>query len=143
MSKVFIFDPDSNTQESIREVLEVEGHEVRGSNDATIALKRITAWIEEDGKGPDIILVEFFASDDDPQYRGGGWLAHELKRCGLTQFTPLVIMCAKGRSKSVAVLDKVFRERYGAAAFLPKPFNLGTVRDAINGLLWAHTSSRS
>ncbi|MFA6272010.1 MAG: hypothetical protein WC693_02780 [Patescibacteria group bacterium] len=143
MSKVFIFDPDNNTLGSIKDVLEWEGHDVRGSSDANCALKRIMAWIEEDGKGPDIILVEYFASEDDPLYRGGGWLSLELRRPDLATHALLVIMCAKGKAKSVTVLAKVFRERYGAAAYLSKPFNLGMVRDAVNGLLWAHTSSRS
>lgn len=143
MGKVFIFDHDSDMRHFITQVLECEGHDVRSSFDATTALKCITGWIEEDGKGPDIILVEYFAPEDNPQYRGGGWLAHELKRCGLTVHTPLVIMCAIGSQKSVAVLSKMFQERYGAAAYLPKPFNLGTVRDAVNGILWAHSSSRS
>ncbi|MFA6391907.1 MAG: response regulator [Patescibacteria group bacterium] len=143
MSKVFVFDHNGETQAFIVEVLECEGHDVRSSSDATLALKSVTAWIEEDGKGPDIILAEYFAPEDNPQFRGGGWLAHELKRCGLTVHTPLVIMCQNGSQKSAAALSKAFQERFGAVAYLPKPFTLITVRDAINGILWAHTSSSS
>ncbi|MFA6272742.1 MAG: hypothetical protein WC693_06680 [Patescibacteria group bacterium] len=143
MSKVFIFDPDSNTLASIKDVLEWEGHEVRGCSNATCALKCIMGWIQEDGKGPDIILVEYFAPEGDPPNRGGGWLSLELKRPGPAAQIPLVIMCAKGKARSVAVLTKVFRERYGAVAYLSKPFNLGTIRDAVNGLLWAHSSFHS
>jgi CheY-like chemotaxis protein len=139
MSKVFIFDHNVDTQRSINGVLEEEGHEVRGSSDASIALKRIMAWVEQDGKGPDIILVEYFAPEGDPQYRGGEWLVEELKRSDFTRFIPIVIMCEVGRHKSVTELSEHFRRHYDAVAFLSKPFDLAKVRDAVNGILWAHS----
>lgn len=143
MSKVFVFDHNISTQGCVKEVLEYEGHEVQGSSDATIALKRIMAWVEKDGTGPDIILLEYFAPEDDPQYRGGGWLAEELKRSDLTRFIPLVIMCEIGPHKSVTELSQHFRSHYGAVAYLSKPFDLENVKNVINGLLWAHSSRNS
>ena len=143
MSKVFIFDPTCDTQESIIEVLELEGHEVYGSSDATIAFKRIMAWIEKDGKGPDIILVEYFPSRKDPQHRGGDWLASELKRCSLTDNIPLIIMCDRGSRKSTSELHRYFREHHEAVAYLAKPFTLKMLKGAINGLLWVYKASAS
>lgn len=136
MSKVAIYEPDYDTRETLKFVLESEDHEIIASGDAHELLKLITE------KQTDIVLAAFESSAIDPARRDGLWLCDELKKLRVTHKIPVVMIGHIGADKTRAFVQRYLQRRHGAIDFLQKPFNPDVMIQAVNDILLGLTAKR-
>ncbi len=115
---VLVVDDDQGVQQTVRAILEDEGYEVIVASDGLNALAKL------DGFFPALILLDITMPRMD-----GYAFADELRRVGLHERLPIVVLTADGRARQKA-------ERVGAAGYLHKPFSvdglLATVAAALH-----------
>lgn len=103
---VLVVEDDTDLQETLAELLEIEGYQVTVAKDGLDALAKL------DDPPPAVILLDVMMPRMD-----GYAFADELQRRGLHPGIPILILTADGRAQQKA-------ERIGAAGYLEKPFNL-------------------
>jgi two-component system chemotaxis response regulator CheY len=103
---VLVVEDDTGLQETLEEVLELEGYAVIVANDGLDALAKLGE------PPPAVILLDVMMPRMD-----GYAFADELRRRGLHPRIPILILTADGRARQKA-------ERIGAVGYLEKPFDL-------------------
>ncbi len=113
-ARILVVEDDSDLRQSLAELLEGEGCEVACAKDGQDALRQL------DGPAPQAILLDLMMPGMD------GWTFRSRQRADprLARIPTVVISAAyAGDAREVAAL--------APDAFLPKPFDLGSLIDAL------------
>lgn len=114
MALILVIDDDEAISSMVRDVLTMDGHEVKVFADGSPALDYLK---DPASPMPAAILTDIMMPGLDGEHLSGMLSAD--KR---TARIPLIVMTAKGKMRPLFP---------GAAAFIEKPFNLGALRDAV------------
>jgi two-component system chemotaxis response regulator CheY len=104
---VLVVEDDAGLQETLEELLEIEGYDVTVARDGLDALDKLG------DPPPAVILLDVMMPRMD-----GYAFVDELRRRGLHPGIPILVLTADGRAQQKA-------ERIGAVGYLEKPFDLG------------------
>jgi CheY-like chemotaxis protein len=110
---ILVVDDDPLIQQTVAGILEDEGYDVVLAGDGLEALESL------DVAQPAAILLDISM----PRMDGYAFVA-ELDRRGLRTVLPIVVLTADGRAAEKAA-------RTGAQGYLPKPFTLESLLDAV------------
>lgn len=103
---VLVVEDDAGLQETLEEILEIEGYDVTVAKDGLDALDKLSDPL------PAVILLDVMMPRMD-----GYAFVDELRRRGLHPGIPILVLTADGRAQQKA-------ERIGAVGYLEKPFDL-------------------
>jgi CheY-like chemotaxis protein len=109
MARVLVVDDELDIREAVSEVLAFEGHEVFTAGDGQEALRRCRVLL------PDLILLDLMM----PGMNGWDFRATQRRDPAISAI-PVVVLSALGRVGTVE-----------ASAFLPKPFGLDDLLEAV------------
>jgi CheY-like chemotaxis protein len=117
MSKrILVLDDDADTLNTVAEVLNYEGFEVRAELNTDNIVDLIKHY------SPDLVMVDYLLKGVN-----GGELCNQIKKDGKTAHIPVIIVSAYPRlTNSLG--------RYGCNAFIAKPFDLENLVQQINEL---------
>ena len=104
--RVLVVDDDEQLRYVLRETMTEDGYEVEAASNGQEALTIIERW------QPDLILLDLMMPVMD-----GETFRQEQQRLGLAERVPVIVLSAAREMRSIA-------ERVGAAASVPKPFDL-------------------
>jgi CheY-like chemotaxis protein len=115
MGSILVIEDDKGIRESVKKILEFEGHEVILASNGFEALELLSS-----GTTPGLILLDLMM----PVMDGFKFCEH-LKKLAKGPRTPVIVMSADGNvvKKQAAV---------GAAAYLRKPVDLNDLLDAVS-----------
>jgi CheY-like chemotaxis protein len=117
--RILVVEDDASLRETLTEVMQDEGHDVRAAAHGVEALDRLGEWV------PDLIVLDVMMPTMDAfQFREHQRLVPEAARARV-----LVLSAARDVRAAAQRLD--------ADAWLAKPFALGDVIDAVDRLLAA------
>jgi len=103
---ILVVDDEPELQEALRDLLELEGYDVRVARDGIEALERVEA------AKPRLIVLDLMM----PRMDGYGFVA-ELERRNLRDEIPIIVLTADGKASTKA-------DHLGAAAGVAKPFDV-------------------
>jgi CheY-like chemotaxis protein len=111
--KVLVLDDDTSVLEVIEEALSYENFEVKTVSESLSVLEEVNEY------HPDIVILDYLNKDIN-----GGEICHQIKCNPDTRHIPVIMMSAYPR---------VFESlgTYGCNSFIPKPFGLNQLIDAI------------
>jgi CheY-like chemotaxis protein len=112
--RVLVVDDDQIIRSVLAEALDDEGYEVQTAINGRDALDRLDGWI------PDLIVLDLMM----PEIDGWGFRERQRKLDGPAAAIPVLVLSAARELDGHA-------ELMGAAAHIPKPFDLGTLLDRI------------
>ena len=104
--RVLVVDDDEQLRYVLQETMKEDGYEVEAASNGREALAIIERW------RPDLIVLDLMMPVMD-----GEAFRQEQRRLGLADQVPLIVLSAAREMRSAA-------ERVGAAASVPKPFDL-------------------
>ena len=104
--RVLVVDDDEQLRYVLRETMTEDGYEVEAASNGREALAIIQRW------QPDLIVLDLMMPVMD-----GETFRQEQQRLGLAEQVPVVVLSAAREMRGIA-------ERVGAAASVPKPFDL-------------------
>lgn len=121
--RVLIVEDDDNLRQTLAEVLEDDGHEVRVAPDGEMALGEMAGWV------PELIVLDLMMPRMD------GYAFRRLQRGlpGAPATKILILSAARDLRAAAAELE--------ADAYLAKPFGLADVLRSVAGLLGRASSS--
>lgn len=112
--KILVIDDDVDILEALGEMLEMSGYEVETSEkDGVYIDKRIEVF------KPNLIILDVLLSGHD-----GRHICRRLKSQDKTKTIPIIMISAHPNAEKSAL-------EAGANAFLPKPFEIDSLRDQI------------
>jgi len=114
--RVLVVDDDEQLRYVLRETMSEDGYEVEAASNGREALAIIERW------PPDLIVLDLMMPVMD-----GESFRQEQRRLGLAEQVPLIVLSASREMRSAA-------ERVGAAASVPKPFDLDDLLETVNRL---------
>jgi DNA-binding NtrC family response regulator len=118
-ARILLVDDDSQSLESTRKILELEGYEVTTAVDGQVALDEIRSVPGKTRREFDLIVT-----DVRMPRLGGLEFLRALSVCG--DGTPVILMTAFGR-----VEEAVWAMKFGAVDFLTKPFKRQTLASSV------------
>lgn len=112
--KVLVMDDDASILKVLEEALSYENFQVKTTAESLSILQTV------DDYSPDVILLDYLIGQVN-----GGEICHQIKSNPATRHIPVIIMSAYPR---------VFESlgTYGCNSFIPKPFGLSQLVDAID-----------
>ncbi len=112
--KVLVMDDDTSILKVLEEALSYENFQVKTTAESLSILQTV------DDYSPDVILLDYLIG-----HVNGGEICHQIKSNPATRHIPVIIMSAYPR---------VFESlgTYGCNSFIPKPFGLSQLVDAID-----------
>lgn len=112
--KVLVMDDDTSILKVLEEALSYENFQVKTTAESLSILQTV------DDYSPDVILLDYLIGQVN-----GGEICHQIKSNPATRHIPVIIMSAYPR---------VFESlgTYGCNSFIPKPFGLSQLVDAID-----------
>lgn len=114
--KIIVIDDDEGIVEVVKVILEENGHQVMALTGGRGIERKTLQW------KPDIIFLDLWMPGID-----GKEITKLLKRDKKTKHIPLVIISALSEGEKIAA-------SIGADGFLPKPFDIDNLLDAVNQL---------
>ena len=126
MAKILVVDDDPEIRDVVREVLELDGHQIATFDDGERALAHVNRHPVE------LLITDIFMPEVD-----GLQIIREIRRRRLKM--PIVAMSGVdfGGQDYLGVAEK-----FGAFATLKKPFSPGVLRDLVAALLAPAASAR-
>ena len=116
---VLVVDDEPTMRFCLERLLKAEGFQVMTAADRAEALARVAE------RRPDAVLLDVVLDDGD----GYGFLGPLRERCG-RQDLPILMMSARTRPD-----ERQRGEAVGADGYLRKPFDIATLKRALDGLL--------
>ena len=114
--RVLVVDDDEQLRYVLRETMTEDGYEVEAASNGREALTIIERW------QPDLIVLDLMMPVMD-----GETFRQEQRRLGLVERAPVIVLSAAREMLSIA-------ERVGAAASVPKPFDLDDLLATVSRL---------
>ena len=111
--RVLVVDDDLLIRDTLATALADEGYSVRVAADGKAALETLDEWL------PDLIVLDLMM----PVMDGHAFRAEQQSR-GVAAHIPVIVLSAAHNVQARA-------SNLGAAAVFPKPFDLGTLLDAV------------
>ena len=116
---VLVVDDEPTMRFCLERLLRAEGYQVMTASGRNDALARLGE------RSPDAVLLDVVLEDGD----GYGFLGTLRERCGRPEL-PIVMMSARTRPD-----ERQRGEAVGADGYLRKPFDIATLKRALDGLL--------
>ena len=116
---VLVVDDEATMRFCLERLLRAEGFQVMTAADRAQALARVAE------RPPDAVLLDVVLEDGD----GYGFLCTLRERCGRADL-PIVMMSARTRPD-----ERQRGEAVGADGYLRKPFDIATLKRALDGLV--------
>lgn len=117
--RVLLVEDEPNIVEAIRFLLSRDGYQVDTHSDGKTALDAV------ERRSPDLIILDVMLPN-----RSGYDILQDLRAQASTQDLPVLMLTARGQKH-----DRDMAAKYGASAFMTKPFSNAEILDAVRGLV--------